>query len=132
MSKISFPRMAVLQSLDQLTASITPNRFISSRPNAVGEQMKEFLLISLNDIKDSADTYQLSRGRISIFVRDISTSNGNVENTLRLEQLQNEVLNLFPIVTDTYHGKRPLLVAGGTDGAGFHYLIIQFNITILK
>ena len=132
MSTISFPRMTVLQSLDQLTASITPNRFISSRPNAVGEQMKEFLLISLNDIKDSADTYQLSRGRISIFVRDISTSNGNVENTLRLEQLQNEVLNLFPIVTDTYHGKRPLLVAGGTDGAGFHYLIIQFNITILK
>ena len=71
MSKIVFPRMAVLQSLDELTADITPNRFITTRPNAVGEQMQEFLLIALNNIEDTADTYQLTRGKISIFVRDV-------------------------------------------------------------
>ena len=71
MSAIRYPRMAVLQSLDELTADITPNRFITTRPNAVGEQMQEFLLISLNNIEDTADTYQLTRGKISIFVRDV-------------------------------------------------------------
>ena len=129
MSKIVFPRMAVLQSLDELTADITPNRFITTRPNAVGEQMQEFLLIAINNIEDTADTYQLTRGKISIFVRDVQ---GGLENTFRLNQLQEAVTALFPIVTEHFHGKRPRLLAGGSDGAGFHYLTIQFNITILK
>ena len=47
MSKILFPRMNVLQSLYELTADITPNRFITTRPPATGEQMEEFLLIRL-------------------------------------------------------------------------------------
>ena len=47
MSKTLYPRMEVLQSLYELTADITPNRFIATRPNAVGEQMDEFLLIRL-------------------------------------------------------------------------------------
>lgn len=132
MSKIVFPRMAVLQSLDELTADITPNRFITTRPNAVGEQMQEFLLIALNNIEDTADTYQLTRGKISIFVRDVNTDTGNVENTFRLEQLQEAVTGLFPIRTDLYLATKPLLLAGGSDGAGFHSLIIQFNIRIHK
>lgn len=129
MSKIVFPRMAVLQSLDELTAGITPNRFITTRPNAVGEQMQEFLLISLNNIEDTADTYQLTRGKISIFVRDVQ---GGLENTFRLNQLQEAVTELFPIRTDLYLATKPLLLAGGSDGAGFHTLIIQFNIRIHK
>ena len=94
--------------------------------------MNEFLLVSLNNIEDTADTYQLTRGKISIFVRDVNTDNGNVENTFRLEQLQEAVTGLFPIRTDLYLATKPLLLAGGSDGAGFHTLIIQFNIRIHK
>ncbi len=104
MSKIVFPRMAVLHSLDELTADITPNRFITTRPNAVGEQMQEFLLIALNNIEDTADTYQLTRGKISIFVRDVQ---GGLENTFRLNQLQEAVTGLFPIRTDLYLATKP-------------------------
>lgn len=130
MSKIQFPRMEVLQSLYNLTADITPNRFITTRPNAVGEQMKEFLLICLpQTIYDRGDTYQSTKGQIVIFARDIQ---GGLENTLILEKMQASVMDLFPIITDKYHGKIPLLLPGGTDGAGFHSIIIQFNITILK
>lgn len=129
MSKIVFPRKDVLQSLYELTADITPNRFVTTRPNAVGEQMKDFLVISLNGMNDVADTYQLTRGRISVFVRDVQ---GGLENTVRLEEMQENITALFPISTPLFIATSPTLLPGGTDGTGFHSLIIQFNIRIHK
>lgn len=88
--------MEVLQSLYELTADITPNRFITTRPNAVGEQMQDFLVIRLpQPIRDEGDTYQSTTGQIIPFVKDIQ--NG-MENTFRLEQMQSSVMGLFPIV----------------------------------
>lgn len=119
--------MEVLQSLYELTADITPNRFITTRPNAVGEQMQDFLVIRLpQPIRDEGDTYQSTTGQIIPFVKDIQ--NG-MENTFRLEQMQSSVMGLFPIVEKRYSAIDPLLLPGGSDGAGFHSLIIQFSIT---
>ena len=130
MSKIVFPRMEVLQSLYELTADITPNRFITTRPNAVGEQMEEFLLIRLpQPMRDQGDTYQSTYGQINVFVRDLQ---GGLENTFRLEELQQAVMALFPIVAERFSAIDPILLNGGADGAGFHSLIIQFSITINK
>ena len=121
MRKTTYPRLEVLQSLCELTASVSENRFISTRPNAVGEQMQDFLLIRLpQTIYDRGDTYQSTKGQIAVFARDV------------LEKMQTAVLDLFPLATDRYHAKEPLLLPGGADGAGFHSLIIQFNITIFK
>ncbi len=132
MSKIQFPRMTVLQSLHELTADITPNRFISTRPNAVGEQMKEFLLIRLpQSIEPWGDACQFSYGQIVIFAKDIQ---GGLENTLALEKLQSAVMELFgdteSLITDLYTAFEPRLFPGGTDNVGFHSLIIQFRLQI--
>lgn len=139
MSKTLYPRMEVLQSLYKLTADITPNRFITSRPNAVGEQMEEFLLIRLPQrITEPGDTYQLTTGQIAVFARDVQGTDGNgnpisgLENSFMLELMQDAVCSLFPIRTDLYLATRPILLPGGSDGAGFHSLIIQFNIRIHK
>lgn len=130
MSKTLYPRMEVLQSLYKLTADITPNRFITTRPTAVGEQMEEFLLIRLPQrITQPGDTYQLTTGQIAVFARDIQ---GGLENSLMLELMQDAVCSLFPIRTDLYLATRPILLPGGSDGAGFHSLIIQFNIRTHK
>lgn len=129
MCKIVFPRKEILQSLYELTADISEYRFITSRPNATDKSMQEFLIISLNEIRNSADTYQLTRGRITVFVRDVQ---GGLENTFTLEKMQNNISALFPIRTSLYLATRPLLLPGGSDGAGFHSLIIQFNIRIHK
>ena len=130
MSKTVFPRMEVLQSLYELTAGITPNRFITTRPSSTDKSMQEFLLIRLpQGIRDRGDTYQSARAQIAVFVRDVQ---GGLENTLRLEEIQQSVMELFPIVTELFHGKSPMLLDGGTDGAGFHSVIIQFSITIIK
>lgn len=131
--------MEVLQSLYELTADITPNRFITTRPNAVGEQMEEFMLIRMPQrITQPGDTYQLTTGQIAVFARDIQTKDSNgrvisgIENSLMLELMQEAVCNIFPIRTDLYLATRPILLPGGSDGAGFHSLIIQFNIRIHK
>lgn len=136
MRKIAYPRMEVLQSLYDLTAEISENRFVTTRPNAVGEGMEDFLLIRLPQaITDEGDTYQSTTGQIIVFARDIegSDSEGNaisgMENTFRLEQMQSEVMELFPIVQPRYSAIDPIILPGGTDGAGFHSLIIQFSIT---
>lgn len=78
---------------------------------------------------DRGDTYQSTTGQIAVFVRDLQ---GGLENTFRLEEMQSQVMDLFPIVNERFHGKNPILLNGGTDLAGFHSLIIQFHITILK
>lgn len=139
MNKALYPRMGLLQSLYELTADITPNRFITSRPTAVGEQMNEFLLIRLPQrITEPGDTYQLTMGQIAVFARDTQCTDkrGNaissMENTLMLEVMQEAVCALFPIRTDLYLATRPVLLSGGSDSAGFHSLIIQFNIRIHK
>lgn len=139
MSTIAYPRMKVLQSLYELTTDITPNRFITTRPNAVGEQMEEFLLIRLPQrITQPGDTYQLTTGQIVVFARDTqgTDESGNsisgIENTVALEIMQDAVCALFPINSDLYLATRPIILPGNSDGAGFHSLIIQFNIRIHK
>lgn len=136
---IVYPRMEVLQSLYELTADITPNRFITTRPNAVGEQMDEFLLIRLPQrITEPGDTYQLTTGQIAVFARDIQGTDGKgntisgLENSPMLELMQDAVCSLFPIRSNLYLATRPILLPGGSDGAGFHSLIIQFSIRIHK
>lgn len=130
MSKYSFPRLDILQSLYDLTADITPNRFVSTRPSAIDGEMNEFLLVRLpQQFYTPGDTYQFTTGQITIFARDIQ---GGLENTQLLEQMQSAVCAKFPIRTETFFASRPNLLYGGTDGAGFHSLIIQFNIRVYK
>lgn len=130
MRKTSYPRLEVLRELDRLTSGISPNRFISTRPPATAEPMQDFLLIRLpQTIYDRGDTYQSTVGQIAVFARDIQ---GGLEDTLRLEHMQQAVTALFPVAAETFHATRPLVLPGGSDGAGFHSLIIQFRITIFK
>lgn len=132
MNAIVYPRMEVLQSLYELTADITPNRFITTRPNAVGKQMEEFLLIRISQSMDEwGNVCQFSTGQIAVFARDVQ---GGLENSLKLEQMQSAVMNIFGkervINTPTYTAWEPRLLPGGSDGAGFHSLIIQFKLQI--
>lgn len=129
MRKIAYPRFDILRTFDELCAGICPNRFVTTRPNAVGEQMQEFLLLRLpQPMRDLGDTYQTTYGQIIVFVRDVQ----GMENTYRLEQLQSKVMVLFPVVTERFSAVDPLLLASASDGAGFHSLAIQFSISINK
>lgn len=132
MSKSAYPRMEVLQSLYELTASISENRFISTRPNAVGEEMQDFLLIRISQSMDEwGNVCQFSIGQVAVFAKDVQYG---LENTLRLEIMQSAVMDIFGkervITTPTFTAWEPRLLPGGSDGAGFHSLIIQFRLQI--
>lgn len=126
---IEFPRQSILQSLCILLQGVSGNIFASTRPIATDSKMSDFVLLRLPQaIYDRGDTYQTTTAQIVVFARDLAGQ----EDTIRLEKMQQAVAKLFPIVTDFYHAKKPMLLNGGSDGAGFHSLIIQFSITILK
>lgn len=129
MSNVLFPREDVLKSLYELTESITPNRFITTRPKSA-ESMSEFLLIRLpQSITSPGDTYQLTTGQIHVFARDVQ---GLLENTAKLDDMLNAVCDLFPIRAERYLATRPVVFPSVSDGAGFHAIIIQFGIRIHK
>lgn len=126
--KNRFPRLEILQSLYNLTEDVADTRFITNRPEAVGEQVDKYLTIRISQpIVSRGDTYMTSTAQITVFARDIQ---GVGENTYLLEEMQSKVMQLFPITTELYRGKRPILLPAGADGAGFHALIIQFNLLI--
>lgn len=132
MSKTVFPRMEVLQSLYELTADITPNRFITTRPSSTDKSMQEFLTIRFSQSMDPwGDVCQFTTMQISVFARDVQ---GGLENTFTLEKLQSDVMSLFGerkvLNTPLYTAWEPRLLPGGSDGAGFHSLIIQFQLQI--
>ncbi len=130
MAKTQYPRMALLKTLYELTEPVTPLRFITTRPPATGTPMPAFLLLRLPQaIRDRGDTYQRTCGQIAAFARDTGAA---LENTAALEAMQQAILDLFPIATPLFHAKAPLLLPGGADGAGFHYITVQFDITIFK
>jgi hypothetical protein len=90
--------------------------------------MKEFLLIRLpQTIYQRGDADQYTIGQFAIFVRD---KQGGLEDTIRLEQLQEQLVDLFTIVTPLFVASRPRLLPLGSDGMGFHALIVQFELQI--
>lgn len=130
MNTMEFPRLELLQALNDLVMDISPNVFISTRPSAVSESMEDFIILRLpQGIRQPADTYQLTTGQIVVFARDIES---DLENTIRLEEMQKAVVELFPIRDNRFLATQPILLYGGTDGLGFHSLIIQFNIRVHK
>lgn len=130
MNTMEFPRLELFQKLNELVSNITPNVFISTRPSAVSDSMEDFILLRLpQGIRQPADTYQLTTGQIVVFARDIES---DLENTIRLEEMQKAVVGLFPIRDNRFLATKPILLYGGTDGLGFHSLIIQFNIRVHK
>ncbi len=129
MRTIVYHRHNVLRSLAEVVADVSGNVYISTLPPAVDEQETDRVLIKLLTITDRGDTYQTATARIYVFARDIAAV---YEDTQRLDEMQQKVTRLFPIVTELYHAKSPILLPGGSDGTGFHSLIIQFSITIFK
>ena len=104
--------------------------FITDRPAAEQKAMKDFVVIRLpQTIQDKGSTYQDTYCQINVFAHD--RSNG-IENTVRLDEMQMEVVSKFPIVTELFSAVSPRLLPGGNDGLGFHSLIIQAKLIINK
>ncbi|MCM1295396.1 MAG: hypothetical protein NC311_07615 [Muribaculaceae bacterium] len=123
------PRMSVLQGLHTLLSPIAEKVFLTTRPSAVSEQMKDYIVLRMNNgLRDRADTYQTGIAHVTLFARDKS---GEIENTFRLQQMMDAFLALIPIKQGLFTADRPRQVGGGGD-SGFHYVTFQISVTVNK
>lgn len=122
---VRFDRMGILKELSELMAGVSGNVFVSDRPNAVAEQMGDFVVVALTGAMNDRTAYGDSHIRIDVFAKDRS---GGIEATDKLEEMQRNVLGMFPMVNGRFTTYKPRLIAGGDDGLGFHYLMITAKI----
>lgn len=123
------PRLDVLQGLYNLLSPIAEKVFLTTRPSAVAEQVKDYIVLRMNNgLRDRADTYQSGIAHVTLFARDKA---GEIENTFRLQKMIDAFLALIPIRESLFTADRPRQVGGGGD-SGFHYVTFQISVTVNK
>lgn len=123
-----FPRKDILQSLYTTLSGIS-KVYTTNRPSSTPESLKNFIVVDLAGTMRDRNAYQDAPLRIDLFQKEFQ---GGVEDVLGMDNLYKSVIELFPIVNDTFSAISPRLVAGGSDGKGFHYLMIYADIYTKK
>lgn len=105
---------------------VIPTIYTSERPKVIGENLDEFIVISLpvmlyNKTYGTGYGMTSSYARIEIFVRDVN----GLEQTAKLDGYMQRIVDKFPISDDFVTMSRPRVVLSGADGYGFHVATIQ-------
>lgn len=101
-----------------------PNVFAGGRPSA-GPELDEFLVIRTSSNIGDHWVYQQASLYVQIYVRNLE--NG-LRNIMRLQELEDNVIGKFPIVTKRYSVKNPSLQIGGDDELGFSVWLVRANL----
>ena len=121
----AYDRLKILESLKTSFIDVIPYIHYSDRPSGTSAQKDSFMVIRLGDMEDLG-AYGESYVNLFLFHRDLN----GLERTSKLEDMQKAVLSKLPINNDLFYTERPQLLQGKSDGSGFHYLSIYFDITI--
>lgn len=105
---------------------VCPTIYTSERPKVVGENVNEFIVISLpvmlyNKTYGTGYGITSSYARIEIFIRDVN----GLEQLAKLDKYIQLCLEKFPIDNSLMIMSRPRVVLSGSDGYGFHTATIQ-------
>ena len=105
---------------------VCPTIYTSNRPKVVGENVSEFIVVSLpvmlyNKTYGTGYGMTSSYARVEIFVRDVN----GLEQMAKLDDIIQKVIDKFPINTAFVTMSRPRVVLSGPDGYGFHTATIQ-------
>jgi hypothetical protein len=105
---------------------VIPTIYTSERPKVIGENLNEFMVVSLpvmlyNKTYGTGYGITSSYARIEIFVRDVN----GVEQVAKLDNYIQRIIDKFPINNDLLIMSRPRVVLSGADGYGFHVATIQ-------
>lgn len=117
----------VLESICKSLEGITDKVYSGKRPDAVQEQQKSFLVVSVPVGLDDQNAWQRGTLRISIYVRN--KANG-IENTKKLDAVLNAVAAKFPLVGERYSATNPSVVLKGYDGVAFDVWHVQCRLII--
>ena len=88
--------------------------------------METFLVIKIGDV-DPMHAYGDAYGTIRAFYKDKDSTS----QITKLSDLEQKIYALLPIDNELYKALNPKTLECKSDGAGFHYLTIYFDL-ILK
>lgn len=105
---------------------VIPTIYTSERPKVIGENLNEFMVVSLpvmlyNKTYGTGYGITSSYARIEIFARDVN----GLEQVAKLDNYIQRIIDKFPINNDLLIMSRPRVVLSGADGYGFHVATIQ-------
>ena len=106
--------------------------FTGDRPQAVPENMKDFVVVSIPTRMESltyGGGYGLTSGycNFEIYVRH---KKGGVEDLKRINQLIGELLDTLPYSDANIQLARPTIVLRGSDGLGFSAVLVRAELVI--
>lgn len=108
-------------------SSVSENIFAIHRPQAVGEQMKSFLVVQIGSELQDEGAYQKCTLRIDIVARDKQTV---ISDVTELQRLCDEVCALLPLKNERYSLFNPRLVLKGNDNEGFTIWILYTTLIV--
>lgn len=116
----------ILVTMRDTFKDVIPAIYTSERPKVIGENLNEFMVVSLpvmlyNKTYGTGYGITSSYARIEIFVRDVN----GLEQVAKLDNYIQRIVDKFPINNDLLTMSRPRVVLSGADGYGFHVATIQ-------
>ena len=118
-------RLSLLRSLKETFASAVGTVFLTDRPSSTATQKDAFMVIRMGDM-DNLGAYGESSVTLMLFQKDVN----GLESTSLLDTMKDAVLSLMPINNELFYSERPQVLGSRSDGSGYHYLCIYFDITI--
>lgn len=121
-----------MQSLYGLGKLISANVFTGSRPQAVPDQMKDFVAVSI-PTRIGSSTYGGGFGmtsgycNIEIYAR---LKKGGMEDHKKMDAMLTDTLNSFPFSDGVIQLSRPVIMLRGNDGLGFSAMLIRAELVI--
>lgn len=127
-----YPIKEVLQSLYGLGERLSKNVFTGGRPQAVPEQMKEFVVVSVPSRLVSG-TYGGGYGSVSGYCNIelfVKLKKSGVENVDKLNSMLDELLSVFPYADSVVQLSRPTVMLRGNDGLGFSAVLVRAELLV--
>jgi len=130
--KEDFKIKDAMQSLYSLGKIASTNVFTGSRPQAVPEQMKDFVVVNIVGSVSSSTYgggYGMSSGYCSfeIYAR---LKKGGMEDQNKMEKMLSDIIGQLPYSDNVLQISRPSVMLKGNDGLGFSAMLIRAELSI--
>ena len=122
-----FKRAKALREATRLLGEVCEKVYTTKRPSAIPNAMNQFLVVSIPARIADQTAYRETFLRVDVFMRE---KQGGIEPVMDLEELQESILERFPVNNETMIAYNPKLIGSGHDGIAFYYLRLQMNLLI--
>ena len=124
-----FEYQRLLKVLYDAVLLVSANRYLCNRPKSVSDKIDDFVVV---DVPYSIQSVVYGSGfgtcyticKITLYVRE---RDGQL-NVLKMDGMVGALEDIFPVTLDGFIVSRPRVVLKGSDGYGFHAVVIQCDV----